>query len=239
MNKSNFKIFNYGNYSYQYNVLYQDRKTIALTVKPDKGIILKCPYAIDEQYINNFLKRKWLWLNTQLDFFERTSKKKYKREYVSGETFLYLGKQYKLIVKKSTMCSLKLSRGVFLLQTNKSVRDSKQNKKIIDQWFKNKAQEVFSERFIEVKKRFDYQAMPNLEIRNMPKRWGSFVSKKKIILNPKLIHASKDCIDYVITHELCHMKFNNHSKLYWNFLNQKYPNWDKVKEKLEVRYGFN
>ena len=68
----------------------------------------------------------------------------------------------------------------------------------------------------------------------MKKRWGSFLNQDKIFLNPKLIHSSKDCIDYVITHELCHMKYKSHDSRFHKFLNEQYPKWEKVKEKLET-----
>jgi hypothetical protein len=69
----------------------------------------------------------------------------------------------------------------------------------------------------------------------MQKRWGSCIRGKSIVLNPLLIHASKDCIDYVITHELCHVKYKNHDKRFFKLLNSKYPKWEKVKNKLEMR----
>ena len=67
----------------------------------------------------------------------------------------------------------------------------------------------------------------------MKRRWGSFVNKNKVILNPNLIHVPKDCIDYVIVHELCHARYKNHDKKFFNFLDEKYPKWEKAKEKLE------
>jgi predicted metal-dependent hydrolase len=70
----------------------------------------------------------------------------------------------------------------------------------------------------------------------MEKRWGSFLVKKKILLNPELIKASKECIDYVITHELCHMKYQNHGAAYYRFLSSKCPNWEELKERLELRF---
>lgn len=81
---------------------------------------------------------------------------------------------------------------------------------------------------------FEYKNTPILAIREMKKRWGSFLNKEKIFLNPKLIHTSKDCIDYVIVHELCHLKYKNHSTKFWQLLDEKYPGWQKVKEKLET-----
>ena len=76
--------------------------------------------------------------------------------------------------------------------------------------------------------------MPILAIREMQKRWGSFLDNGKVVLNPKLIHTPKDCIDYVIVHELCHVKYKNHNQNFYKFLKKKYPKWEKVKDKLET-----
>ena len=110
----------------------------------------------------------------------------------------------------------------------------KYTQKLITQWYDQKREQVFTDRFEEMQKRFDYKSIPLLVIRDMKKRWGSFVNKDKIILNPKLIHVSKDCIDYVIVHELCHMRYKNHDKKFFGFLDEKYPKWERVKEKLEL-----
>lgn len=229
--------FIYGNYSYTYTLVKQDRKSLALTVRPDMGIILKCPRNVEDERIDKFLKRKWSWMNKQLKFFERVQRKKYEPEYISGESFFYLGRQYKLIVKRGKEDSVKLLRGILQVTTTQSVKDSKYTKKLLGSWYKDRYQIIFHERFIEMQKRFEYTSMPILKVRVMPKRWGSFLNKEQIALNPKLIHASKECIDYVIVHELCHMKYKDHSKKFWEFLDEKYPKWQKVKDNLELRFG--
>jgi predicted metal-dependent hydrolase len=229
--------FIYGNYSYNYELVKQDRKSLALTVKPDMGIILKCPLEAEDERIEKFLKRKWSWMNKQLKFFEKVQRKKYEPECISGESFFYLGRQYKLMVKRAEEDSVKLLRGILQVTTTQPVKDGNYTKKLLDIWYKGKYQIIFDERFLEMQKRFEYKSMPILKVRVMSKRWGSFLNKEQIALNPKLIHSSKECIDYVIVHELCHMKYKDHSKKFWEFLDEKYPKWQKVKDKLEMKFG--
>ena len=85
-----------------------------------------------------------------------------------------------------------------------------------------------------MKLRFAYERMPELVVREMQRRWGSFLEGNKIILNPRLVHVPKDCIDYVITHELCHMEHKKHDKNFYKLLDEKCPGWKKVKDKLEI-----
>ncbi|MEZ4179961.1 MAG: SprT family zinc-dependent metalloprotease [Candidatus Doudnabacteria bacterium] len=231
------KKFVYGNYQYQYQLIKQKRKSLSLTIKPSKEIVVKGPLDIDLYKVEQFLKRKWFWMNKQLDFFDRVNKKEYKREYVSGESLLYLGRQYKLVVKSAKADSICLFRGVFEVRTSKSVKNSSYTKILIDRWYKEKTVVVFEDRFEKMKKLFPKNNDLVLELRNMSKRWGSFLKGKKVSLNPKLIHASKDCIDYVLIHELCHIKYRKHNKLFFACLDKKLPNWKKVKEKLEYKYS--
>ncbi|MFA6024703.1 MAG: SprT family zinc-dependent metalloprotease [Candidatus Gracilibacteria bacterium] len=228
--------FKYGKYSYEYYLVFQDRKTIALTVQPSLNIILKCPIGYDIDKIDKFLKRKWLWLEKQVQYFKKYQKKVAQKEYVSGESFLYLGRQYKLLVKSGETPQVKLEKGRITVFTTESPQNRSVNKAILDEWFELRMKSVFTARLEEVIKDFNNDRIPELITRKMTKRWGSYLSNKKIILNPLLIRASKDCIDYVITHELCHMKHKNHNKNFFKLQESVVPNWKEVKEKLELRF---
>ena len=229
--------FYYGKYHYDYLLIREDRKTLSLTVKPDMNIVLKAPVKANHKRIDSFLRRKWLWLETQLRYFGKYQRKTYRREYLSGETFLYLGRQYKLQVSRGKLDGVKLTRGVLCLTTTHLIADSKHNRLVLNGWFRKRTKIVFTRRFKIVFVNFEYQSAPELVIRRMPKRWGSFVNKSRIMLNPDLIRASTDCIDYVITHELCHINYKNHTPAFYKLLTLHQPNWRVIKDKLELKYS--
>ncbi|MBU1626620.1 M48 family metallopeptidase [bacterium] len=228
--------FTYGKYSYQYYLVKQDRKTVSLVVQPSLKIVLKCPIDYEVEKIERFLKKKWNWLERQLKHFQKYKKTEYKKEYVSGESFLYLGRQYKLIVAKAKEASVSLTKGQIHIFTPKPVNDGRFNKKLLEKWYEERTLSIFKKQLKETAKRFNYDCTPQLIIRKMNKRWGSYLQSKKIILNPELIKASKDCIDYVITHELCHIMHKKHDKNFFKMMDSKIPHWEKVKEKLELRF---
>lgn len=230
-------IFQIGSARFACELVPQERRTLALTVYPDMSVVLKHPENFPLERMEAFIKRKRRWLNTQLAFFAKFSKKKYEREYISGESHLYLGRQYQLIVRKGKVDRVVLLRGKLYVETTKHVEDGSHSKKMIDAWYVNKIETVFEERLDAMHKNFAQFDRPKLFVRPMTKRWGSAIRNQKIILNPALIHSSKDCIDYVITHELCHFVHKNHDKNFWKLLDRKYPDWQKVKEKLELRHG--
>lgn len=230
------KQFQYGKYIYDYVLKFEVRKTLSLTVTPDIELIVKAPTDTEHEKIEAFLRRKWVWLEKQVRFFSKFKKKIYRREYVSDESFFYLGRQYQLIVQRGKERGVSLQRGKLVLTTNVGVTDGDTNKRILQQWFKDKTLDVFNGRLDAVFGKFEYPNRPVISVKNMAKRWGSFIDNKRIVLNEKLIHASKDCIDYVITHELCHFRYKKHSTAFYRLLAEKYPDWERIKDKLESRY---
>lgn len=228
------KEFIFGKYIYEYELIKQNRKTLSLTVKPNLKIVLKCPQDTPQEKIENFLQRKWFWLEKQLSFFKKYKRKVYDREYISGEGFFYLGKQYKLTIRKGKEDKIQLEKGKLFVFTTKDVSNGRHNKRLLDLWLENRIHEIFNHRFTEMLTRFNYKTAPTLAIREMKKRWGSFTLNGRILLNPKLIHTPKECIDYVIVHELCHLQHKNHNSRFWKFLEEKFPKWEKTKDKLET-----
>ena len=181
-------VFSYGKYNYDYFLIKEARKTISLTVKPDLSVVLKSPVDYSKEKVQAFLKRKWLWLEKQLTFFKKFQNNNGQKEYISGESFLYLGRQYKLIVRKAKKRQVKLDHGKLILWTDLDTRDGKINQRILKNWYKERAELIFKSRYKEVLKGFDVKEAPVLVIKKMDKRWGSFVSNRKIILNSKLFH---------------------------------------------------
>lgn len=225
--------FNYGTHIYEYELIKQERKTLSITVRPDLSIVVKAPQGATDERILQFLKKKWLWLDKQLAIFKKYQKKKYAKEYVSGESFYYLGKQYLLKVNKSDKDEIKLERGHLIINSALGSYSRKHIKIVLNRWFREERKRIFEERLQTMISKFDDVEAPCIEVRDMDKRWGSYSNSGRIILNPKLIHTSLDCIDYVITHELCHVKYKNHSVAFYKLLEQKFSTWEKTKDKLE------
>lgn len=228
--------FLYGKFTYEYELVRSDRKTLSLTVRPNLSIIVKSPLGANQSKIETFLKRKWLWINKQLNYFKQFQKSKTVKNYVAGESFLYLGRQYQLVIKEANEDRVVLQKGKLIFYSS-LLGNKNYTKRLVDIWYKIRTKQIFEERYLEVWKNFNYQTKPMIAIKKMSKKWGSCARGKYITLNPLLILASKDCIDYVITHELCHLKYKNHDKRFYALLDAKYPKWERVKEKLELRFA--
>lgn len=230
------KAFRYGKHVYDYALQIEDRKSLSLSVTPDMRVIVRAPEAATDQRIEDFLTRKWLWLEKQLDYFRAHRKTARPREFVSGESLYYLGRQYKLIVEPCMERSVKLTYGKLSVGLGAATADAALTETLLDNWLTERARSVFRERLEAMVSKFPKRKLPALTIKRMAKRWGSYLGTDRIILNRQLIHASRDCIDYVIVHELCHARHKNHTAAFYRLLNERFPGWERVKEKLEARY---
>jgi len=168
-----------------------------------------------------------------LNYFKQFNPKTPDRCYVSGETHLYLGKQYRLKLSEGPENSVKLSRGFFHI-TCRNEATPYIAKKLLNQWYSKKAQLQFAESMDRCWQKFIGIGKPKLSIKRMQKRWGSLSDKGTVTLNTDLIRAPKECIDYVVTHELCHLKYNNHGPEFYKLLDSVIPGWEKIKHKLEL-----
>ncbi len=107
---------------------------------------------------------------------------------------------------------------------------------LLDQWYTEKAEKQFHHAFERCWPKFEKQGTPrpDIQIRKMKSRWGSLSAKGRLTLNTDLVRAPKECIDYVVTHELCHLKHHNHSPAFYELLEKSMPDWKKRKHKLEL-----
>ncbi|WP_456479727.1 M48 family metallopeptidase [Nautilia sp.] len=203
-------------------------KNIYLKVTPDLEVVLTAPYEVKEEFLYKFLDQKKDWIDKKLAFFSKTEIKK---EYVSGENFEYLGKNFILKVIESKQEFMKIDGNYCYLYV-KEKNNFQRKRKMIEKWYRAEAKKVFYEiinKYIPVVEKKPLK----VTIRKMKTKWGSCnFSNSHIILNSELIKKPKECIEYVIFHELAHLIFPNHSKEFYNYLAVYMPDWKRRKLKL-------
>jgi len=225
----------YGQKVIDYNLLYCDRRTMEIAVLPDSTVIVKVPVQSDIALIEKKIIKRARWILKQQNYFKQFNPKTPERYYVNGETHLYLGKQYRLKIATGQENSVKLSRGFFHITCRNEPTPHSVNK-LLSQWYKGKALLQFSDSMDRCWQKYnDFgPEQPKLVIKSMKRRWGSLSDNGTVTLNTDLIRAPKECIDYVVTHELCHLKYHDHSYEFYRFLDSLLPDWEKIKHKLEV-----
>jgi len=175
------------------------------------------------------LKRKARWVIKQQAFFYQFAPKTPPRSFVSGETQLYLGRQYRLKVSEGPKDMVKLVGGEFVV-TCMADPQSVRVKSAMGKWYRKRAEEVYTTRFESCWKQFRQPELPKpkISIRKMKTRWGSLSPAGLLTLNVELIKAPKACLDYVITHELCHLIHPRHDSGFYKLLESKMPNCIKT-----------
>jgi|SRR3989338_1978589 len=232
----------YGKRTISYALVRKDVRNINLNLKPNLAIEISAHRNVPIRTINNFVRRKAPWIIKNTEYFRRAQpEKRHPREYSNGESYKYLGKQYRLKVYKSDEELVKYDKGYIKLYV-KNTKDKTQKARLLKEWFKLKASESFKGSLEKVHKIIGKYKIekPDFVIRSMKKRWGSCVGdKKKIILNFDLIYAPKFCIDYVILHELVHFKYKNHDKRFFELMTALMPDWKTRKEILDIEVTKN
>ncbi len=221
----------FGSKTIDFRLEYSDRKSLGITVTPEMEVLVKAPVNTSLEKVKEKIKKKAPWIIRQQSFFLSFQPKTPKRQYISGETHLYLGRQYRLQVKTGIEESVKL-KGKFIVVFAK---DKVRVKDLLQEWYLQHARDKFHAIALPMIDKFKkHNVEPSsIILRNMPTRWGSCTPKGKIILNPELIKAPKGCIEYVIIHELCHLVHHNHTQKFIDLQTKEMPDWEKWKLKLE------
>jgi predicted metal-dependent hydrolase len=154
---------------------------------------------------------------------------------VSGETFRYLGRGHKLLVRKAQNEPRVLLKQGTLTVLSIKPEDSKMTRRMLEDWFRQRAEVIFDERLDLCFANFHHRSKPKLVVRRLKRRWGSYLRRgNRIHLNLDLIKANKMQIDYVITHELCHIEHPHHDRSFFRSLEAKLPDWPRIKRRLEL-----
>lgn len=226
----------YGETTIEYHLSYAARKTLAISVHPDLRVTVVAPHDTALDAIQAKVRQRANWIVRQQREFELYLPHIPPRQYISGETHRYLGKQYRLrVIEAADAEWVKLERGYLQVRTvDKS--DTARIRELVDGWYLRQARRVFRERLRDLLPRFGRLGLPefDLQIKTLEARWGSCTESGTITLNLKLMQVPKPYIDYVIVHELCHLVEHNHSKRFYLLLDRVMPDWRDRRQRLNA-----
>jgi hypothetical protein len=205
-----------------------------IAVHPDASVIVKAPAGTAADRIAGRIAKRARWIKKQLNFFQQFVPHTPPRRYVGGETHFYLGRQYRLKLKKGEQNEVKLKGPYFYVMTP-DTSNRQLIKSLLDEWYKEHARSIFIKRLelCYAKANSLKVSRPKIQLRKMSKRWGSCSKAGSILLNTELVKAPLYSIDYVIMHELCHLKVHTHNSGYYKLLSKCMPDWERRKERLE------
>ncbi len=226
-------IVQFGTRQIAYRLHRSDRKRLRIVVSPELTVDVYAPIDAENNQIDALVQKKAGWIARKLDLLDGYHPLPAPTRYLTGETIVYLGRQYRLKIENGPPQPAKL-HGRFLRVWVKDKTDMKTVKQSVDAWFRQRAHEVFKRYLSKCREITSRHGVPEplLTVRTMHRRWGSCSPSGRITLNVKLVQVPVHCIEYVIIHELCHLQHHNHSKSFYSLLTRCLPDWQKRKEIL-------
>lgn len=229
-------VLTYGDQSIPYRVQVDGQRSarIAIHVDPDGSVIVDAPPNFSDAAVRSAVQKRARWVvNHVVEARERFAHVR-PREYVSGEQILYLGRRYvlKVLQTKSRPGPVRLKGNRLEVETRSS--DPMDIRGKVRAWYRVRARDYFARKIDEAAGRLPWvDGAPPLRLLEMSKQWGSCTANGQIILNPHLIKAPRACIEYVILHELVHLKHHDHGPGFWRLLDEQMPNWRGNKQTLD------
>lgn len=226
----------YGGKRIGYELVENDAltKKVRIHVHANGNVEVEAPVSISLQDVTRAVYKRAGWISRKLDEASSFREHVLPREYVSGETHFYLGRRYqlKLIEAKSKTSSVKLKAGEIAVELADLEKSAVRQR--LNDWYRMRAAEYLTDRLEDVALSLPWvEKAPQLKLVSATKQWGSCSPSGTINLNPWLIRAPRECIDYVLVHELCHLKEHNHSERFYALLDKHCADWRHTKAKLD------
>ncbi len=230
MKNNIIKEFTYKGKIYEYTIVRSKRKTFAISIGTEKGIVVKIPLYFPAEDIEKLVIEKAEWIAEKYEQMEEQEQKKPVHHFESGETFYFRGTSLilNLIInpdRKRIM--VKKQAGTLLVVSPNAEKTV--IRAAIEKWYRERAREVITDKVIYYQ-RFVGKNVGEIRIKEQKSRWGSCSSQANLNFNWKIVMAPDEIIDYLVVHELCHLLHMNHSKQFWNSVGNIIPDY-KEREK--------
>lgn len=219
------------------------RRTLAISVLPDGSVEVVAPKGVAVERIRERVTARGQWIRKQQREFAMLPPALPSRpDYRSGDSWRYLGRKYVLRTvrdRNARRVSFRLEGNRFIVRA-KAPSDTALLRSKINEWYLRQARRIFGELLIESAARLAGLGIvnPGFALRRMEKRLGSCAPSGRILLDPRLVEASRSLIEFVIVHELCHQRELNHGPAFYRLMDRAMPDW-RERERRLLRYEFS
>ncbi len=222
--------------AYSYELVKSRRKSIAIQIKPEGAISVKAPLWVSIRDIEGYVYQKENWIVETLHRVEEIQSQIKEREFITGDSLLFMGKEYILEVKEEKdrkRSNVKITPDRIVL-TVALHSDSAVRKTALEHWYREQARTLLTI------KAEQFSAMLNVKyadirIKDQKSRWGSCSAKGNLNFNWHIISAPEAIADYLVIHELCHLRYMNHSPEFWNCVASLCPDYKTARKWLREK----
>ena len=217
-----------------YTLYFAKRKTLSIRIYPDQSIIVKAPLRTPKITIDDFVKKRTGWIVKHLGILAEKESLQIQTNTPHEKRYPYLDEAYHLQISSDLKNSIRLQEKSLIITCAGSPSHEKISM-ILDEWYRRQANIYFYEVFEQHWPRFREKGYkkPTLKVKSLRSRWGSLSSKGVLTLNIELIKTPRECIEYVMVHELCHLIHFNHSLLFWQEVERILPTYKKCRQWLK------
>lgn len=223
----------FGTKEIKFSIEFKNRKTTSISVEPPNNILVVAPLGMKEEEVKEIVKSKGTWIVQKLFEFRNIESKKVNREFVNGESFMYLGRNYSLQIHVDETIQnnsfVKLYRGKFHVYVKE--KSDKLIKAAMEAWYREKTEEQVKKR-IKYYQKFFNKKPTTIKVKEQKKRWASCTSNDELLFNWRCVMAKSTSLDYIVVHEMCHMYHKNHSHEFWKLLSSVINDYEVRKDWL-------
>jgi predicted metal-dependent hydrolase len=195
-------------------IIYTRRKTIALVVQPSGRLVVRAPLRTSQKEIRRLVEENAAWIKSKQEWAKSNYAPPVPRRFVAGEAFAFLGLSYPLEIVSAKHPALKLDGKFYLAEAALPHAQA-----VFERWYRGQAQTILTERaqYFAAQNGYHYS---KVKISSARTRWGSCSARGDLSFTWRLVLAPLPVIDYVVVHELVHLKVRNHSRQFWDQVHQ-------------------
>jgi len=210
-----------------YSLIRSRRKTVSLEINREAELVVRAPNRMSMRYIEEIVLEKDGWIKKKREQMMKKRSERKPLEFTHGESFLFLGESFPLEIRDQSPAPLTFDEK-FVLHG----RYRRNAKEVFQRWYKDMAKILLTDKTHSYAKQAGL-TVNSVKITSAKKRWGSCNSKGNIHYSWRLILAPPHVVDYVVAHEVAHLKEMNHSRAFWSLVQCLYPKYKESKKWLK------
>ena len=210
-----------------YQIKYSNRKTLNISVERDRSVIVRAPHHLSKEKIDKIVQSKRQWIKEKLKHTQKYPSVAETKEFISGETLMYLGKNYQLLIVDEEIEGIEFNQRFKISKSNQPNANE-----LFKKWYLYQAIKKIEPLAVKYAKNLGVE-YNKIKTSEMKYRWGSCTPANNIIFNWRIIKAPLYVIEYLVAHELVHLIEGNHTSRFWNILSIQIPQYEKAKDWLK------
>lgn len=212
----------------EYQIVYSNRKTISITVERDRSVVVCAPNGVSTEKIKEIVESKKLWLFEKINHTQKYPPQPVRKEFVTGETIMYLGRYYRLEITGEERPGVYFQNRFYISRHHQT-----QAAQLLREWYIARAREKLPPKI-----HYFAEALGvtynQILVSDLKYRWASCTPKNNLNFNWRILKAPLFVIDYLIVHELAHLLESNHTPQFWNIIAVQVPRYELAKEWLRT-----